>query len=118
MVRKVSTTLLLAQLPIFLLIFLFSSSEIVVNPISYLINASGHISIIFLFITLFSSRIIFLKDNLDRRILGLTSFFYLIMHILFYFFDNILFRIVYNFILLIYSMMNITNFSRVYVCVL
>ncbi len=88
MVRKVSITLLLAQLPIFLLIFLFLSFGVVVNPISYLINASGHISIIFLFITLLSSRIIFLKENLDRRILGLTSFFYLIMHILFYFFDN------------------------------
>ena len=88
MIRKVSITLLLAQLPIFLFIFIFFSFDILVNPISYLINASGHISIIFLFITLFSSRIIFLRENFDRRILGLTSFFYLIMHILFYFFDN------------------------------
>mgnify|MGYP001158498899 FL=1 len=88
MIGKVSVTLTLAQLPIFIIIFLFLSSDIVVNPISYLINASGHVSIIFLFITLFSSRITFLRENLDRRTLGLTSFFYLIMHVLFYFFDN------------------------------
>ena len=88
MVRETSITLLLAQLPIFFLIIFFFSFEVVVNPISYLINASGHASIIFLFITLFSSRIIYLKKNLDRRILGLTSFFYLMIHILFYFFDN------------------------------
>ena len=88
MVRETSITLLLAQLPIFFLIIFFFSFEVVVNPISYLINASGHASIIFLFITLFSSRITFLRENLDRRTLGLTSFFYLIMHVLFYFFDN------------------------------
>ena len=88
MVGKVSITLLLAQLPIFLLIFLLFSSDIVVNPISYLINASGHITIIFLFITLLSSRITFLKENLDRRTLGLTSFSYLIIHVLFYYIDN------------------------------
>ena len=88
MVRETSITLLLAQLPIFFLIIFFFSFEVVVNPISYLINASGHASIIFLFITLLSSRIIFLKKNLNRRILGLTSFFYLIIHILFYYFDN------------------------------
>ena len=107
MARKASITLLLAQLPIFLLIFLFFSFDVVVNPISYLINASGHASIIFLFITLFSSRIIFLKDNLDRRILGLTSFFYLIMHILFYFFDNNVLAIAPQSDILFYELMTI-----------
>ena len=85
---KTSVTILFAQLPIFIIILLFLTLDTIVNPISYLINISGHISIIFLFVTLLSSRIIFLKEKLDRRVLGLASFFYLIAHMIFYFIDN------------------------------
>ena len=85
---KTSVTILFAQLPIFIIILLFLTLDTIVNPISYLINISGHISIIFLFITLLSSRIILLKEKLDRRVLGLASFFYLIAHMIFYFIDN------------------------------
>ena len=71
---KTSVTILFAQLPIFISILLFLTLDTIANPISYLINISGHISIIFLFVTLLSSRIILLKEKLDRRVLGLASF--------------------------------------------
>ena len=58
-------TYLIAILPILLITYIFVLPNDVINPISYLINISGHISIIFLFLTLFTSRIEILKKNLN-----------------------------------------------------
>ena len=81
-------TYLIAILPILLITYIFVLPNDVINPISYLINISGHISIIFLFLTLFTSRIEILKKNLNRKLIVLTSFSYLLVHVILYFFDN------------------------------
>ena len=67
----------------FVLIF----NTIIVNPLGYLINYTGHAAIFALILVLLCSRLKYLNIYLNRKYLGLIAFIYTSFHILIYSFE-------------------------------
>ena len=66
---------------------LFFNSNII-NIQTYLITSSGYIALSLIVIILFIPNIPVLYKIIDRRLLGLITFIFSFIHLIFYFFDN------------------------------
>mgnify|MGYP005651740947 FL=1 len=81
-------TYTLALLPLIFITFNSYYNSYIVNPFSYLITSSGFIALTLLIVVIIIPVINSLKYFLDRRILGLMTFFYTSIHLVIYILDN------------------------------
>ena len=81
-------TIMISFLPIMMLMLFLCIPDFIINPISYTINFTGHVALLFIIITLLIPRLQFLMSSLNRKLIGLSSFAYLSIHMIIYFLDN------------------------------
>jgi len=81
-------TYFLSLLPLIFITFNSYYNSYIVNPFSYLITSSGFIALTLLIVVIIIPVINSLKYFLDRRILGLMTFFYTSIHLVIYLLDN------------------------------
>ena len=74
--------------PILYIIYQTSFNLNVINPLSYIIISTGYISLSLIIFVLSLPIMNNLIDYLDRRSLGFVTFFYALVHVLFYIIDN------------------------------
>ena len=88
MLKQNHITYTLTLLPFIYITFNSYYNSYIINPFSYLITSSGFIALTLLIVIIIIPIINYLKTYLDRRILGLMTFFYTSMHLVIYIFDN------------------------------
>ena len=81
-------TIVISFLPIMTLMLLLCIPDFIINPISYIINFTGHVALLFIILALMIPRLQFLMSSLNRKVIGLSSFAYLSIHMIIYFLDN------------------------------
>ena len=74
--------------PILYIIYQISFNLNIINPLSYIIISTGYISLSLIIFVLSLPIINNLTDYLDRRSLGFVTFFYALVHFIFYIIDN------------------------------
>ncbi len=81
-------TYFLSLLPILYIFYHSIFNEEIINPYSYLIISSGYIAISMIIAVLLIPVISGIKIYIDRRILGVMTFFASLLHLLLYLVDN------------------------------
>ena len=74
--------------PILYIIYQISFNLNIINPLSYIIISTGYISLSLIIFVLSLPIMNNLIDYLDRRSLGFITFFYTLVHFIFYIIDN------------------------------